>query len=141
MTNEKKWIKIHSGLTNDPKHREAMGVRVWLFMWLVDHADWETGIVVGYTDAAAGADNELDMPSRTVEGHRQRLEADGYIKCHAGFQCQHIRIMRWRNPKQVEAKQINIPDDKTTWYAIPRTHPSIKPRTLTIDHKQTHTTA
>ena len=136
---DKQWIKIHTGLTNDPQHRAAMGNRVWLFMWLVDHADWASGIVEEYTDAWAS--QEMQLSQRTVEGQRQQLERDGYLICHPGFQCQHIRIMRWRNPKEVDAKQINLPDDRSTWYAISRTHPNSKLRTLTINHKQTHITA
>lgn len=130
---EKKWIKIHSGLTNDPEHRMKMGIRVWLFMWLVDHADWENGLVMEYTDKWAA--EEMDIPARTIEGQRQQLEKDGYIVCHAGFQCQHIRIMRWRNPKEVEAKQINVPNEPETWssYGTLRTHPRRKSRTLTYN--------
>jgi hypothetical protein len=128
---DRTWIKIHSGLTNDPKHREEMGIRVWLFMWLVDHADWETGIVEAYTDAWAA--EEMEIPARTIEGQRQKLDSSGYIHCHQGQQSQNIRIMRWRNPKLVNPPQINIPGDEKSWYAIPRTHPRSKLRTPTLD--------
>jgi hypothetical protein len=116
---ERTWIKVHSGLTSDPKHRKALGKRVWLFLWLIDHADWQTGVVVDYTDAYASG--ELDMPERTVERQRQELQSLGYIECNQGFQCQHIRVMKWRNPRLVNPPQINIPEDKTT-YAELRTH-------------------
>jgi len=116
---ERTWIKIHSGLTNDPTHRERMGIRVWLFMWLVDHAEWDTGVVYNYTDKWAG--EEMQVSSRTIERQRQDLEGQDYIFCHAGFQCQHIRIMRWRNPKLVNPYQINVPGLPDTCAEL-RTH-------------------
>lgn len=129
---EKRWIKIHTGLTRDPRHRRIMGNRVWLFMWFVDHADWETGIVFDFTDREAAED--MEVSSRTIEDQRQQLEKDGYIVCHQGFQCQHIRIMRWRNPHEVEADQINVPELREAWYDIHRTHPRRKYRTRTYSH-------
>lgn len=122
MKNVKKpqtWIKIHTGLTNDKVHRERMGIRVWLFMWLVDHADWSSGVVYDYTDRWAG--DEMGLSSRTIEDQRQTLERDGYIQCYQAFQCQFIRIMRWRDPRQVNPSQINIPGDETS-YGTFRTH-------------------
>lgn len=113
------WIKIHDGLTDDPKHRERMGIRLWFYMWLVKKADWLTGVVYSYTDRWAS--DELGMPERTVEGQRQRLIADGYIMSHPDFQCQHIRIMRWRNPKLVNPPQVNIPGDESSYVKL-RTH-------------------
>lgn len=124
---DRAWIKIHNGLTDDPKHREQMGVRIWYFMWLVSQADWETGVVLGYTDSGAGED--MSISPRTIERQRQELEKSGYIICHKGNQCLNIRIMRWRNPKLVNPPMINVPDDETTWYAVPRTHPNSKLRT------------
>lgn len=118
---DRAWIKIHTGLTNDPEHRGRMGIRVWLFMWLVDHAEWESGVVYNYTDKWAG--EEMEMPPRTVERQRQGLECDYYIRCWPSFQCQHIMIMRWRNPKLVNPPQINIPGVKSS-YAKLRTHPT-----------------
>lgn len=117
---EKTWIKVHTGLTNDGEHRRRIGIRIWYFMWLVDHADYETGLVRNYTDAWAAED--MDMPESTVRKHRTGLQDERYIVCHQGFQCEHIRIMKWRNPKQVEAQQINLPDDKTTWCPLLDTH-------------------
>lgn len=139
---DRSWIKIHNGLTNDPKHRKQMGVRIWLFAWLVDHADWETGIVWEFTDkdcAAEMSDDSITVSGRTIEDQRQELEKSGYVVCHPGDQCQHIRIMRWRNPRMVNPPQINVPDDKATWYDVRRTPPRRKLRTPTLDSHIDHT--
>ena len=119
MTEDRSWIKVHSGLSDDPQHRERMGVRVWFFMWLAKHADWDTGVVYDYTDKWAG--DEMQMSERTVERQRQELSGMGYIIGHRDYQCQHIRIMRWRNPRLVNPTQINIPGDESS-YAKLRTH-------------------
>lgn len=110
---ERTWIKIHNGLTNDAGHRVRMGNRIWYFMWLVDHADWESGIVPDHTDKWAA--DEMNMKIRTIEDQRQSLEQDNYILCERQFQKHNIRIMRWRNPRAVNARQINIPGKPETF--------------------------
>lgn len=140
---DRTWIKLHNGLTNDPKHRKEMGVRIWLFAWLVDHADWETGIVWEFTDkecAKEMSSSEVTVSVRTIEDQRQELDKSGYIICHPGDQCQHIRIMRWRNPRMTNPPQINVPGNRDTWYDIRRTPPRSKLRTPTIldSHKDSH---
>lgn len=143
------WIKIHNGLTSDPQHRARLGVRVWLFMWLIDQVEWETGIVWDYTDKRAAmslSDDENKISPRTIEDQRQQLERDGYVICHAAFQCQHIRIMRWRNPREVTPDQINVPGQRETWYDLSRRHtttfpvpiPTESSVPLHIDHTESH---
>lgn len=141
---ERTWIKIHNGLTNDPAHRAKMGIRIWLFMWLVDHSNWTNGVVEFYSDALCAAemsDGETKVFPRTIERQRQDLETDGYITCHKGQQCQHIRIMKWKNPRLVNPPTINIPDEPDTWlgYASPRTHPHRNLRTPSISDSQEDT--
>jgi len=132
---QKTWIKVHTGLTNDPKHREAIGVRIWLFMALIDRADYESGMVWNYTDGAMA--EYLDMNPRTVAEWRRDLSETGYIKSYPGDQCQHIMIMRWRNPRQVEAEAINIPGELHKSVAPPYGKrvppPYSKDVTLTLD--------
>ena len=49
---KKTWIKVKRGLLA-PKHRELLGVRFWLYMYLLDKTEWETGIVYGWKDKDA----------------------------------------------------------------------------------------
>lgn len=143
---KKQWIKVHSGLTDDPVHRDRIGNRIWYFMWLIRKANWKNGVVEFYTDAQAAEDmsdpdEDICLSPRTVERWRQELADMGYIKCHKGDQCQHIRIMKWRNPEDVEPTMINVPDNQDTWaeYAKMRTPSRSNLRTPSIeDHIDTH---
>ena len=141
MTDKKlTWMKIHSGI-NEPKHRDAMGVRIWLFMYLIDHADWETGRVDGFRDGVAA--DAMEMPQSTIRKWRTGLQDSGYITSEPGFQCQNIIIRKWRDPRQVNPQQININGECPFLDTHPSsemdTHPAIKVDTLHIDHID-HTT-
>jgi hypothetical protein len=93
MANKKNWIYLKRGLSEDPKHRQAMGNRIWLFMHIIDRADWETGIVNGWVDREEAED--MRMSWRTLQDQRQELEELGYITCVQKFQCQDIIIHNW----------------------------------------------
>ena len=107
--NKPRWMKIHSGL-NEAKHRETLGIRIWLFMYMIDCVDWTTGIIDHWTDAKAA--DVLEMPASTLKAQRQQLHKDGYITCYPTFQAQRIVIHKWRDPRNVEAIQINV---RTEW--------------------------
>jgi hypothetical protein len=102
---KKNWIYIKRGLSIDPKHRETMGMCVWLFMLIVDSADWETGIMYDWKDADIAG--EMSLNPRTIRDWRQKLDAAGYISC---VQKQHnleIVIHNWNNPRDYSGKKIN----------------------------------
>jgi len=140
---QRTWMKIHSGI-NDPKHREALGVRVWLFFYLIDHVEWDTGVVWGYTDGKAAA--EMEVPESTIRKWRRGLQESGYITRKPGFQCSNIYIHKWRNPRLVEPPQLNVPGDESTWCpnldthsgTVLDTHPASKVDTPTY-RSQSHT--
>jgi len=75
---KKTWIKIKRGLL-EPKHREMLGIRIWLYIYILDNADWDTGEIREWRDKDAA--DELQMPWRTLQRQRQQLENDGYISC------------------------------------------------------------
>jgi hypothetical protein len=89
-------IKVRSELLR-PKHQHAIGIRLWLFLYLIDRADWGTGVVYGYTDGEAS--QTLGRPHATVKRWRRDLEERGYISCRQGFRCQIITIHRWIDPR------------------------------------------
>ena len=103
--NKPQWMKIHSGI-NEPKHREAMGKRIWFFMHLIDKCNWKTGIVENYTDAQGAID--MQMSKNTLRTWRRELVELGYITCRPAHQGQKIVIHKWRNPREVNPEQINI---------------------------------
>lgn len=103
---KKNWIYIKRGLSEDPKHREQMGNRIWLFMHMIDRADWETGIVAGWVDRDEAED--MGIPWRTLQFQRRELEEAGYITCIQKFQHQDIIIHNWSNPKDYGGKVVNV---------------------------------
>lgn len=102
---KKHWIYIKRGLSEDPKHRAAMGECIWLFMHIIDRVDWETGIVHDWKDSEEAA--EMAMEPRTMRYQRQKLEKLDYIRCKQKQHSQEIKIMEWVNPRDYSAGVLN----------------------------------
>lgn len=113
MSKKPTWIKVHSNIL-EPKHQKAIGERIWLFLYLIDNADWKTGIVPEYKDADAAT--ELGRSKRTVERWRQDLANLQYITSKQVQRSQEVTIHNWRNPKEVNADPINVHPDKGTQF-------------------------
>ena len=102
---KKQWISVKCGLSRDPKHRQAMGESVWLFLHILDRADWESGKVVEWKDEAEA--DEMGMPIRTLREHRRKLEELGYISCAQRQYGQEIIIHNWTNPREYSGTVTN----------------------------------
>ena len=109
---KKHWIYIKRGLSEDPKHREAMGNKIWLYMHIIDQADWETGIVREWRDKDQA--DEMQMQLRTMRDQRQELERLGYIICQQGRGKQQITIAKWIDPRNYSGKVLNNGDIKVS---------------------------
>jgi hypothetical protein len=94
---KKHWIYIKRGLSEDPKHRAAMGECIWLYMHIIDRADWETGIAFDWRDKEEAAD--MSMPVDTLRRQRQKLEELNYIRTKQKQHSQDVFILEWRNPR------------------------------------------
>jgi hypothetical protein len=105
---KKHWIYIKRGLSEDPKHRAQMGECVWLYLHIIDRADWETGIAYDWKDEAEAAD--MGMPVRTLREQRRKLDDLDYITCKQHQYSQDIVIKRWINPRDYSGKVINQGD-------------------------------
>lgn len=105
---KKTWIKIKRGLL-EPKHRDALGIRIWLYLYILDNADWTTGKVTEWRDADAADD--LQIPQRTIRDQRVKLENDGYIRCDQGLHKQIITVMNWTDPRLHSEMTINHGDN------------------------------
>ena len=88
-----------------PEHRTKMGIRVWLYMFIIDQADWETGQVLDWKDQAAA--DELGMPLPTLRQQRQELESLRYIDCFQEGNHQRIVIKKWIDPRSYSGKVMN----------------------------------
>lgn len=105
---KKTWIKVKRGFLQ-PEHRTRMGIRVWLYLYIIDQADWETGSVLEWKDKDAS--DELQMPLSTLRQQRQELEDLGYITCLQQGYKQKIVIMKWNDPRSYGGEEINQPTD------------------------------
>jgi hypothetical protein len=102
---KKHWIYIKRGLSEDAKHRAAMGQCVWLYMHIIDRADWETGIAYDWKDKEEASD--MGMPVDTLRAQRTKLEQGDYIRCIQKQHGQDIKIMEWRNPRDYSSEVKN----------------------------------
>ncbi len=102
---KKQWISVKCGLSRDPKHRQAMGESVWLFLHILDVASWDDGIAHEWKDEDAAED--MGMPIRTLREHRRRLDELGYISCVQKQYNQDIIIHNWTNPREYGGQKYN----------------------------------
>jgi hypothetical protein len=109
---KKNWIYIKRGLSEDPKHREAMGMAVWLFMHICDAADFEKGIVYDWRDKEIAVD--MSISTNTVRDWRARLVEKKYITCQQRQRGIEIVIHNWNNPRDYSGKKVNIQGDAHT---------------------------
>ena len=101
---KKYWMKIKCGLL-EPKHRITLGKNIWLYLHIINRADWDTGKVLEWIDA-----NEaeiLQMPVRTLRQQRKQLEKDGYISSIQKQHHQEIIIHNWTDPRKYDGKVAN----------------------------------
>lgn len=94
---KKTWIKVRRGIL-DPKHIDRLGSAWYLFLYILDQADWETGMIYDWKDKFAADD--LGKPLSLIRLHRQRLEKNEYILCDKGQHSQTLSIMRWKDPRK-----------------------------------------
>ena len=102
---KKHWIYIKRGLSEDPKHRAKMSECVWLYMHIIDRADWETGIAFEWKDKQEAID--MGMNVDTLRAQRRKLEELDYIRCKQKQHDQDIYIMEWKNPRDYGAEVKN----------------------------------
>jgi len=93
---KKNWIYVKRGLSENPKHRAQMGEAIWLFLHIIDRADWEMGIAYDWKDEQEAAD--MGMSVRTLRDQRRKLDELNYISCKQKQYAQDIIIKNWINP-------------------------------------------
>ena len=93
----KTYIKVKPGILS-ASHCQAIGQALWLFLYILDHADWEQGVFFGYSDADAAED--LGQSRRTIRRWRLRLDDYDYISCRKGQHSQTLYVHNWSDPRQ-----------------------------------------
>ena len=114
---KKNWIMIKRGLITDPQHRKNLGELIWLYIHILDRADWETGTVTEWRDAAEAVD--LDMPLVTLRQQRRKLEAKKYITHIQGRRVSSIIIHKWINPRRYDGIVLNNGDTNGDTVVLP----------------------
>jgi hypothetical protein len=136
---KKHWIYIKRGLSEDTKHRSQMGEAIWLYMHIIDRADWEMGIAYDWRDGQEAAD--MGMSVDTLRSQRQKLEKYDYIRCLQKQRGQDIKIMEWKNPRDYGSETKN-PRSQSLNESIPTedkggiqslNHRPSQVKTLTLD--------
>lgn len=91
------WAPLWRGLVVDAeaKHYRALGSSVWLFLYLVVHADRKTGVLRRKQTTIA---RDMSVPERTVRGWFRRILAHGYIETRATGRASTIQVTKWRCP-------------------------------------------
>lgn len=102
---KKTYISVKVGLIHDPKHRAAMGECIWLFLKILDMANWDNGIVYDWKDEAIA--EEMGMPIRTLREQRRKLDQGGYITSVQKQYTQEIIIANWTNPREYSGEVKN----------------------------------
>jgi len=102
---KKNWIYLKRGLSQDAKHREAIGNRIWVFLHIIDRADWESGIAQDWRDKDEAED--MGIAWRTLQKQRQELDELGYITCKKTKHGQNIAIHNWINPRDYSGGIVN----------------------------------
>jgi hypothetical protein len=79
-------IPISSGLL---AHCQKIGIAVWVFLWMIDRTTKEVPAADGYAEGlvyggkairAYDIGLDLDVPTRTIQAHLDRLVAQGYLR-------------------------------------------------------------
>lgn len=89
------WRAVWRGLVVDAeaKHYRAMGSALWLFIYLVIHANPKSGTVNRKYQTIAG---EMGISPRTIRSWLTRLMQQSYVSVTQTGRSQVIHISRWK---------------------------------------------
>ena len=100
----KTWIKLKRGIL-DPKHRRRLGQAWYLFFYMLDLVDWDTGVIYDWKDGDVASD--LDIPVATLRDHRRKLEDNLYISTRIKQYGLEITVNKWTNPREYSGQVYN----------------------------------
>ncbi len=89
------WTPIWKGLSSDidGKHRKAMGLSIWIYLYLLTYANRKTGI---FSRKQKTIVKETGLPLRTIQRHLKRLAVQKYITLETSERPLQIRIEKWK---------------------------------------------
>ena len=115
----KTFIKVRIGIL-EPKHIFQIGGAIWLYLYILNRADWKTGKIFDWRDKDAAA--EIGVYVQSIRNQRKRLESGEYI---TSMQRQHrleITVSNWHDPasKVDQQDQDFVGDKKIAPPSIPQ---------------------
>ena len=106
---KKTWIKVKCGIL-EPKHIAKLGQAWYLYLYILDNANWDTGIISEWKDEYGVQD--LGKPLGMIREHRKQLIKEGYISCTKNQHSQTVTIHNWTNPRTYDGIVQNQSYDK-----------------------------
>lgn len=102
--NKQWWAPVWRGLVYDPngKHYRTMRSAIWLFLYLVVHADRRSGFLVRKIRTIA---SDMAVPRDAVLRWLNVLRRGGYIRTENTGRCLTIQITRWKPLPGVAKRQ------------------------------------
>lgn len=97
------WRAVWRGLVVDAeaKHYRAVGPALWLFIYLIIHADPKSGVLNRKYQTIAG---EMGISPRTLRLWLARLARHRYVTVTQTGRSQVIHISRWKNASAQQTK-------------------------------------
>lgn len=98
------WAPLWRGLVDDPeaKHYRRLKNSVWLLLYLIVHADRQTGVLSRKYETIA---RDTGISPWTIRSWLRRLRAQGYVVLGTSGRASVIRIRRWRPVGRPHAAQ------------------------------------
>jgi len=87
------WAPFHIGLILEGHHRSRMRGAIWLFLYLIAHADRETGQLLRKYATIA---KDMNTSHKTVQRWMNILRSGDYIETRRLIYGFHIQITKWR---------------------------------------------
>jgi len=89
------WAPVWRGLVVEPegKHFRRMKEAVWLFLYLILHADRPTGTLRRKLTTIG---RDMGVPRRTIQRWLRRLRQGGYITTRETGRAVQIAILKWK---------------------------------------------
>jgi Helix-turn-helix domain len=106
-TAQRWWVHLWEGLVRDPtgKHYRAIKQAIWLYLYLLEGANWKTGVLFRRTATIA---TEMGLNSRTIERWLRTLRKRGYIKTIFNGRTLNISIAKWRPVSRKNAPKTDV---------------------------------
>lgn len=101
------WGPVWRGLFVDPagKHYRAMGRALWLYGYLIVHADRSKGTLYRKVVTVA---RDMQVSERTIQAWLSVLRQNGYIKTKTTGRALEITIEKWKPIQSTRQNSFNV---------------------------------